>query len=131
MSSRENRQYERFVPRHPTYVYLGNDRGSVGRVTGIGRGGLGFDYVKWQDRPDTSGTGKKTGVIDLVVKDEGPRISRIPVELVYEKPAANAFFYWATRYRVMSCGLKFGPLSPDQQKAIDTLLGDVSQGKTV
>jgi len=132
VNTRENRLYARYEPRQPVYVYLGSsDSGSVGRVTAISQGGLGFDYVEWQGGRDVSLSSERQGVMDLVVKGEGPRITQIPFELVYERPAAEPFFYWATRYRVMSCGLKFGNLSQEQKKALNDLLESVTEDSAV
>jgi len=96
----------------------------VAKVRNLSQGGMGLDYVEWQGDPTLKEATEHSGIMDLVVNSDkgGIRISDIPYEVVYTKQAAEAYFYWAANYRVISCGLKFGNLTLAQKRAIDDLL---------
>ena len=116
MNHFERRKHKRFKAAQGAYAVLGPATAKLGQIKNISMGGLAFKYLADEARPN--GTGK----LDIIIRQNGLRIKKIPIQTVsdFELARENAF----STVRLRQQGVQFGKLTSDQISQLEFILNN-------
>ncbi|MEW6218250.1 MAG: PilZ domain-containing protein [Thermodesulfobacteriota bacterium] len=115
----EKRRFQRFPVRDLAFAVLEPYFGRLGQLKDVSRGGVGFEYVEFEE----AGPERPTGPLRLEVMRlaEGFCLQDFPCRIVYDEKSPNAS---ALVHSVITrrCGVAFGSLSAEQETDLDQFI---------
>jgi hypothetical protein len=117
----ERRKYTRFRAKDGAFIEVRSHRGRLGEVIDIGKGGLAFRYIDIGDRP------KGSFELDILLKETGFRLEKVPVETISDLKTSKYFPYSSTKTRRQ--GVRFGELTPNQLSKLEDFIKNHTTGE--
>ena len=102
----ERRKYTRFRTRNGALIELRSQRGKLGEIIDISKGGLAFRYIDIGDRP------KGSFELDIFLKETGFRLEKMPAKTISDFRTTKYFPFSSTKTRRQ--GVEFGELTQKQ-----------------
>jgi hypothetical protein len=102
----ERRKYTRFRTRSGALIELRSQRGKLGEIIDISKGGLAFRYIDIGDRP------KGSFELDIFLKGTGFRLEKVPAKTISDSRTTKYFPFSSTKTRRQ--GVEFGELTQKQ-----------------
>ena len=102
----ERRKYTRFRTRNGALIELRSQRGKLGEIIDISKGGLAFRYIDIGDRP------KGSFELDIFLKETGFRLEKVPAKTISDSRTTKYFPFSSTKTRRQ--GVEFGELTQKQ-----------------
>lgn len=102
----ERRKYTRFRTRNGALIELRSQRGKLGEIIDISKGGLAFRYIDIGERP------KGSFELDIFLKEAGFRLEKVPAKTISDSGTTKYFPFSSTKTRRQ--GVEFGELTQKQ-----------------
>ena len=114
MNHFERRKHKRFKAAQGAYAVLGPEKSKLGQIKDISMGGLAFQYLADEARPNGAGE------LDIIIRQNNYSIKNIPIQTVsdFELTRENAF----STIRLRQQGVQFGKLTSDQTSQLEFIL---------
>ena len=120
LASHELRKHERFKPKSLVFVVFGPEFSRIGSIINISRAGLEFHYLCPADNEGP--TAETFQIIDIIASGNSFYLSKIPCTLVHDAKINSHQLTFMHDLVNRRCGLKFDPLTEQQEKQINLFL---------
>ena len=120
LASHERRKYERLKPQGLVFVVFRPEFSKIGSINNISRGGIEFHYLCPADNEGP--TAETFQIIDIIASGNSFYLSKIPCTLVYNDKINSDQLTFMHDLVNRRCGLKFDPLTEEQEKQINLFL---------
>ena len=125
--SHEQRQYESLAPSQGSaFVVFKPEFSKIGPLNNISRGGLGFNYLHPVD--NEAPAAETSHIIDIIASRNSFHLTNIPCTLVHDAEADKDQLTFMPDLVNRLCGLKFEPLTKEQEKQINHFLENHTVG---
>ena len=117
----ERRKYTRFRTRNGALIELRSQRGKLGEIIDISKGGLAFRYIDIGDRP------KGSFELDIFLKETGFRLEKMPAKTISDFRTTKYFPFSSTKTRRQ--GVQFGELTQKQISQLEHFIRNYTAGE--
>ncbi len=117
----ERRKYTRFRTRNGALIELRSQRGKLGEIIDISKGGLAFRYIDIGDRP------KGSFELDISLKETGFRLEKVPAKTISDFRTTKYFPFSSTKTRRQ--GVQFGELTQKQISQLEHFIRNYTTGE--
>jgi hypothetical protein len=117
----ERRKYTRFRTRNGALIELRSQRGKLGEIIDISKGGLAFRYIDIGDRP------KGSFELDIFLKETGFRLEKVPAKTISDFRTTKYFPFSSTKTRRQ--GVQFGELTQKQISQLEHFIRNYTTGE--
>jgi hypothetical protein len=117
----ERRKYTRFRTRNGALIELRSQRGKLGEIIDISKGGLAFRYIDIGDRP------KGSFELDIFLKETGFRLEKVPAKTISDFRTTKYFPFSSTKTRRQ--GVQFGELTQKQISQLEHFIRNYTAGE--
>ncbi len=117
----ERRKYTRFRTRNGALIELRSQRGKLGEIIDISKGGLAFRYIDIGDRP------KGSFELDIFLKETGFRLEKMPAKTISDFRTTKYFPFSSTKTRRQ--GVQFGELTQKQISQLEHFIRNYTTGE--
>lgn len=117
----ERRKYTRFRTRNGALIELRPQRGKLGEIIDISKGGLAFRYIDIGDRPQGSFE------LDIFLKETNFRLEKVPAKTISDFRTTRYFPFSSTKTRRQ--GVQFGELTQKQISQLEHFIRNYTTGE--